>query len=187
MIMMDQPAWTLCLNQFDQELFSLNVGLCSPNFAQRWEIVFWKQCLQTEAVDQAPKTDLRDCPRFLAQPLWRLSRVILYLNQCVLKCIKYKQSQTIEDRPAHKALDQQEWGLFLHWVCTWLPLGAAFSTRQTVSILLQIDLFIVQLIIIKFCRFSNAPFWILDQTCSNRFLQRSRSSFAVSVTLTHTI
>ncbi len=64
----------------DQELISLNKGLCFPNFAQRWGKVFWNQRARTEAADQAPKTDPRDHPWFLAQPLQRLYRVMFYWN-----------------------------------------------------------------------------------------------------------
>jgi hypothetical protein len=73
----------------DLELTSLNLGLCSPNFAQRWGNVFWNQRARTEAADQAPKTDPRDHPWFLAQPfkLWRLRRVIFYMNQSVLSVL----------------------------------------------------------------------------------------------------
>jgi hypothetical protein len=38
--------------------------------------------------DQVPRTDPRDCPRFLAQPLRRLRRVIFYQNTSLLHCIK---------------------------------------------------------------------------------------------------
>jgi hypothetical protein len=69
----------------DQELISLNVGLCSPNFAQRRGNVFWNQSARTKSAYQAPKTDSRDRPRFLVQPLRRLSRVIFYRNQS-LEC-----------------------------------------------------------------------------------------------------
>ena len=41
--------------KLDQELISLNVGLCSPNSAQRWRTVFLNQRMKTEAVDHAPK------------------------------------------------------------------------------------------------------------------------------------
>jgi hypothetical protein len=45
-----------------------------------------------------------------------------------------------------------------------LALGAAFATRQSFSILSQIDRLIIRLFIFKNCRFSDAPFFNLGAT-----------------------
>ncbi len=85
-------------NHFLKLLIFLNIGLSSQNFAQKWDILFWNQRARTEAADQAPKSEpsLRDRHRFLAQPLWRLRRVLFYRNRSILKCIKHKQSRTMD-------------------------------------------------------------------------------------------
>jgi hypothetical protein len=72
----------------------------------------------------APKTDPRDHPRFLAQPLRRLCRVTFYGNQSVLSVLNICRvgrstgRTSVEapvDRPAQKTPDQQK-GTALHWV-----------------------------------------------------------------------
>ncbi len=160
----------------DQELISLDVGLCSPNFAQRWGTVFWNQRMQTAAADQAPNTDLRYRFRFLAQPLrcLRTSRVIFYKNnQSVLKCTEHKQSRTIDQSidlsiVLLRRLQVSKKGRLCSgfaYGCHWDNLGAAFATRPSFSRLSQINWLIIRFFILKFWRF-------IFESWSDRFSQR---------------